>query len=59
MAEKIKRRKGTEENYKNNHKTTNKMAISIITLLPSKHKLHAPIITQRVTEWIKKKSKTH
>lgn len=49
-------REGTDKNYKNNHKTSNKMVIStcqtIITL--NVNELNAPIKRQRVAEWIKK-----
>jgi len=54
-------KKGTEKISKNNDKTSNKMALdiylSIITL--NVNGLNAPIKRHKVSEWIKKKSKTH
>jgi len=49
-------KKGIEKNYKNSHKTSNKMAmstyLSIITL--NVNGLNSPIKRHRVMQWIKK-----
>ena len=54
--EETKRRKKTEKNYKNNLKTSNKMALStylsIITL--NVNGLNAPIKRHSMADWIKK-----
>ena len=58
MRDETKRRKRTE-NYKNNCKTSNRMAITtyltIITL--NVNGLNAPIKRHRVTEWIEKQER--
>lgn len=53
-------KKGTEKNYKNNHKTTNKMAINtyLLVITLNVNGLKAPIKRHRVTKW-NTKMKTH
>ena len=54
QEKKLKEEERTEQNCKNNQRTSNKMSITLSIITLNVNRLNAPIKRYRMVEWIKK-----